>query len=210
MSLEMLRGLFQRPHPVSDAPLAQGAGPVVPVHAVGEPIGQSERFGECLAHVLRHEGGYVDHPRDPGGATNMGVTIGTLSDWIGRPATKAEVRALSRDLAAAIYHRRYWLPVRGDALGPGLDLVVFDYGVNSGPARAVRTLQAALGVDMDGVMGAVTINALAGRDREPLIRDVSARRRAFLRGLSTYDTFGRGWERRVAEVEAAALAKLNL
>lgn len=202
----MLRRFFTRPHPVvvSDSPVAMGGG--VPVHAMGEPIGQSERFGECLAHVLRHEGGYVDHPRDPGGATNMGITIGTLSDWLGRPATKAEVRALSRDLAAAIYHRRYWLPVRGDALGSGLDLVVFDYGVNSGPVRAVRTLQAAIGVDMDGVMGPVTINALAGRDREPLIRDVSARRRAFLRSLSTYDTFGRGWERRVAEVEAAALA----
>jgi lysozyme family protein len=179
----------------------------IPVVAVGDGhIGQSERFGVCLAHVLRHEGGYVDHARDPGGATNMGITIGTLSDWLGRPATKAEVRALPKDIAAAIYHKNYWLPVRGDALGPGLDLAVMDFAVNSGPGRAVRTLQAALGVQMDGAMGPVTLGALAGRDRVALVQDICDRRMAFLRSLDTFDAFGRGWSRRVAEVEDAALS----
>lgn len=201
MSLEMLRAMFARPNPVEVAPIAQGTG--VPP---GDQIGQSARFGECLSHVLKHEGGYADHPRDPGGATNMGITIGALSDWLGRPATKAEVRELSRDVAAAIYHRRYWLPVRGDALGPGLDLVVFDFAVNSGPGRAVKTLQAALGVSADGGMGPVTLSALAKRDRPALIRDICARRRAFLRALPTYDAFGRGWEKRVAAIEQAALS----
>lgn len=190
MSLEMLRAMFARPHPV-----AEPAAPARP-----------DRFEACLDHVLQHEGGYVDHPRDPGGATNMGITIGTLSDWLGRPATRAEVRDLSRETAAAIYRARYWQAVQGDSLPVGLDLVLFDYAVNSGPGRAVRTLQAVLGVAMDGAIGPVTLAALAGRDREQLIREVCARRLAFLRSLSTYDAFGRGWERRVAAIEAAALA----
>lgn len=189
MSLDMFRALFARPHPVAE--------PAAPAR---------DRFEACLDHVLQHEGGYVDHPRDPGGATNMGITIGTLSDWLGRPATRAEVRDLSRETAAAIYRARYWQAVQGDSLPVGLDLVLFDYAVNSGPGRAVRTLQAVLGVPMDGAIGPVTLSALAGRDREQLIREVCARRRAFLRSLSTYDAFGRGWERRVAAVEAAALA----
>ncbi len=223
---QSLARLFARaPAPVSDAVVSREKAigdtqtalsrtgdtqNAIPVVAVGDKpvIGQSERFGVCLAHVLRHEGGYVDHARDPGGATNMGITIGTLSDWLGRPATKAEVRALPKDIAAAIYHKRYWLPVRGDALGPGLDLAVFDYAVNSGPGRAVRTLQAALGVQMDGAMGPVTLAALAGRDRVALVQDICDRRMAFLRSLDTFDTFGRGWSRRVAEVEDAALAVL--
>jgi lysozyme family protein len=180
----------------------------VPTDETQKPviIGQSTRFGDCLAAVLRHEGGYVDHPRDPGGATNMGITIGTLSDWLGRPATKEDVRNLPVSIAAAIYHKRYWMPVRGDALGLGLDLAVFDYAVNSGPARAVKTLQAALGVDMDGVIGPKTLAAVATRKRPDLIAAVCARRMAFLRSLDTFDTFGKGWQRRVSEVQAAALA----
>lgn len=180
----------------------------IPVVAVGEPgvIGQSERFGVCLAAVLKHEGGYVDHPSDPGGATNMGITIGTLSEWLGRPATKDEVRTLSPSIAAAIYHKRYWLPVRGDALGPGLDLAVFDYAVNSGPGRAVRELQAVLGVAQDGSLGPLTLAALATRRRHDVIAALCGRRMAFLRGLRTFETFGKGWQRRVAEVQAAALA----
>lgn len=183
----------------SPALTVEDALPVLPI------IGQSERFGECLAHVLKHEGGYVDHPADPGGATNMGITIGTLSDWMGRPATKEQVRDLPRDIAAAIYHKRYWLPVRGDALGPGLDLAVFDYAVNSGPGRAVRTLQAALGVEADGAMGPVTLGALAGRNRTDLIAAICARRMAFLQSLPTFRTFGKGWQRRVAAIQDAAL-----
>lgn len=200
--LEFLARLFRAPAPVSEAPKSG-----VPVLAVGEPsiIGQSERFGICLAHVLRHEGGYVDDPRDPGGATNMGITIGTLSDWLGRPATKDEVRNLPRDIAEAIYHKRYWLPVLGDALGPGVDLAVFDYAVNSGPGRAIRSLQRAVGAQPDGVMGPATLAALAGRDRSALVQDICDRRIAFFQSLDTFDAFGRGWMRRVSEVEDAAL-----
>lgn len=197
MSLDMLRAMFARPK--AEVAIAQGVG-------AGEPVGKSDRFAACLPHILKHEGGYVDHPRDPGGATNMGITIGTLSEWRSRTVTKKELRNITPETVAAIYRARYWDAVRADELGPGLDLAVFDYAVNSGPGRAAKALQAALGVPADGGVGPVTLAALAGRDRAALIEDICARRRAFLQSLSTYDTFGRGWEKRVAAVEAAALA----
>lgn len=166
---------------------------------------EGSRFDASLEHVLRHEGGWSDHPRDPGGATMRGITLRTFSDWRGREVSKEALRAISAEEVAAIYRARYWDAVQGDRLPPGVDLAVFDFAVNSGPGRAARTLQAALGVTMDGAIGPVTLAALASRDRAALVRDLCARRRAFLRGLGTYDTFGRGWERRVSEIEAAAL-----
>ncbi len=98
-------------------------------------------FERALSLVLKHEGGFADHPADPGGATMMGITQATLAEWRGRPVTKDEVRALSRVEAGAIYRARYWDAVKGDDLPSGLDLAAFDYAVNSGPARAVRTIQ---------------------------------------------------------------------
>lgn len=89
-------------------------------------------FERALALVLVHEGGYVDHPAYPGGATNLGITIGTLSDWLDRAATKAEVRALTKATVAPIYRKNYWDAVRGDDLPSGVDYCVFDFAVNSG------------------------------------------------------------------------------
>jgi hypothetical protein len=101
-------------------------------------------FDRALTLVLQSEGGYADDPRDPGGATNRGITRATLARWRGRPVSKAELRALGRAEAAAIYRALYWDALRGDDLPAGLDIALFDYGVNSGPARAARTLQAVL------------------------------------------------------------------
>ena len=117
----------------------------------------AQRFARCLDIVLAAEGGYVDNPLDAGGATNMGITRATLARWRGVvPASdlpKAEVRALTRAEAAAIYEARYWRRVAGPELPAGLDLALFDYAVNSGPVRAVKTLQTALGVVADGLVG---------------------------------------------------------
>lgn len=189
--------LFARPAGVSVADGPPPAPPVVPASA---------RFSACLAEVLRHEGGFVDHPADPGGATNRGITLATLSDWRGRPVSKSEVRALTVAEAAAIYRARYWDVVQGDRLPPGVDLAVFDFAVNSGPGRAARTLQQVLVVPQDGAIGPVTLAALA---RAPgpvtLIIALCDARLRFLRGLPTWPTFGKGWARRVEEVEGAAL-----
>lgn len=188
--LSRLAGLWTR------AP-AVVAPPVVPVSA---------RFAACLAQVLRHEGGYVDHPADPGGATNLGITLATLAAWRGKPVTKQDVRDLTVAEAGEIYRARYWLPIRGDALPPGVDLAVFDAAVNSGPMRAAKWLQSVLGVAQDGEIGLQTLAALA---RAPgpvtVITDLCDARMRYLRGLPTWSTFGRGWTRRVAEVEGEAL-----
>lgn len=168
------------------------------------------RFDLCLAHVLRHEGGYVDHPADPGGATNMGITIKTLARW--RQVSpwwdlpKAEVKELSHGEAGRIYRALYWTACQAGDLPPGIDLAVFDYAVNSGPDRAIRTLQAALGVIVDGRVGPLTIAAARKADAARIINAVCDRRLGFLRALKTFPTFGRGWTSRVASVRAAALA----
>jgi lysozyme family protein len=166
----------------------------------------SASFAASLREVFRHEGGYVDHPLDPGGATNRGITRATLAAHRGRPVSKAEVMALSADEAAAIYRQRYWDAVKGDDLPAGVDLAVFDAAVNSGPGRAARWLQQELGVCVDGVVGPRTLAAARAADARALIARYSRRRLGFLQRLATWRAFGRGWGRRVAEVERAALA----
>ncbi|AWB20838.1 hypothetical protein DA075_07865 [Methylobacterium currus] len=162
-------------------------------------------FERALSLVLIHEGGWSDDPADPGGATNLGVTIGTLSLWLGRPATRAEVRALTPASVAPLYRRRFWDAIQGDALPAGLDYALFDFAVNSGPKRAVIGLQRVLGLADDGRLGPVTLAALESRDGPGLIDALSDGRLSFLRALSTWPRFGRGWARRVEEVRAAAL-----
>jgi lysozyme family protein len=162
-------------------------------------------FDRSLVPLLKHEGGYVDHPRDPGGATNMGITIGTLRAWRGKPVTKMDVMNLSKSEASAIYRKQYWDAVRGDDLPSGLDYAVFDYTVNSGAGRAVRDLQRVLGVTVDGQMGAITLDAIRKRNTRELITLYMDRRLSFLRNLRTWSTFGRGWQRRVDEVRTLAL-----
>ncbi|MBF0680874.1 MAG: glycoside hydrolase family 108 protein [Devosia sp.] len=168
------------------------------------------RFDACLDHMLAQEGGYVDHPADPGGATNMGITRKTLARWRNiSPWTelpKSAVEGLTRTEAARIYRALYWNPCRADQFPPGLDLALFDFAVNSGPDRAVRTLQAGLGVAADGVVGPVTTSAAQKADANEAINDLCDRRLRFLQGLSTFPTFGRGWTRRVADIRKTALA----
>ena len=167
----------------------------------------SESFESALTCVLRQEGGYSDHPSDPGGATMMGITQATLSEWRGHAVTKADVRALTRAEVAEIYRKQYWNAVAGDQLPAGLDLAVFDFAVNSGASRAIRSLQRVLGIEADGRIGPVTLKALSSCDPAEIIIRLSALRLAFLEALSTFPVFGRGWTRRVREVEAEA-AKL--
>lgn len=163
------------------------------------------RFAECLPLILKHEGGYVDHPRDPGGATNLGVTIGTLSEWLGRPATKTEVKALTVAKVAPIYETRYWRAAGCDRLPKGLDYAVFDFAVNSGPGRAVKVMQSAAGVVPDGAVGPKTLAAVERVGAVEMVRRVQQRRENFLRSLGTFRTFGKGWMRRVDDVTRQAV-----
>lgn len=165
----------------------------------------ASRFAECLPLILKHEGGYVDHPRDPGGATNLGITIGTLSEWLGRPATKAEVKALTEADVAPIYEARYWRAAGCHRMPKGLDYALFDFAVNSGVSRAVKVMQSAAGVGADGVVGPNTLAAVERVGAEEMVRRVQQRRESFLRSLSTFPTFGKGWMRRVNDVTRQAL-----
>ena len=162
-------------------------------------------FERCLPHVLQYEGGFVNHPADPGGATNKGITIATYRKW--KPgATVAQLRGITDAEVAAIYKAWYWQPVRGDELPAGLDLVAFDAAVNSGPSRSAKWLQLAVGVDQDGKIGPATIKA-AGYNYPPAaIMRAIAIRRGFLKSLKTWPTFGKGWTARLDAIEAAALA----
>jgi lysozyme family protein len=166
-------------------------------------------FERAFAQTLKHEGGYVDHPSDPGGATNLGVTIGTLSQHLGRPATKAEVRALTPEAVKPIYKRNYWDAVDGDLLHPAVAYALYDYAVNSGPKRATIAVQRLVGVADDGKLGPITRAAIAKRDPSDLVRAICHERLGFLRRLSTWRTFGKGWTRRVEGVEREALQMAN-
>ncbi len=162
-------------------------------------------FEACLRITLTHEGGWADHPSDPGGATMKGITIGTYAGWKGRKVTKAELRAISDAEVAAIYRKKYWDVVRGDDLPAGLDLVAFDGAVNSGPSRGAKWVQAALEVSQDGKIGPVTLHAAGLAESGDAINGACDRRMAFLRGLKTWPTFGKGWTRRVDDIRQQAL-----
>lgn len=164
-------------------------------------------FDKVKPVLLKHEGGYVDHPRDPGGATNMGITQGTLSGWRRRKVTKAEVRDLSVDEALAIYKARYWDTVLGDQLPAGVDYATYDFAVNSGPSRAVKYLQRIVGATADGVAGPMTLQAVesCGLSSAQIVERLCDARLAFMKRLRTWSTFGKGWSARVREVKKVSV-----
>lgn len=173
--------------------------------AAATPGRTGDRFERCLALVLEHEGGFANHPDDPGGATKYGITHRTLSDFRGAEVTVEDVRALTREEAREIYRANYWNPMRCGELPAGVDLMVFDFGVNAGPGRSVRLLQQAAGVTADGSIGPITMAAVGAADPKRLIAPMAERRMDYYRSLSTFDTFGRGWTRRTDATREAAL-----
>ncbi len=184
--------------------------PAGPVTIAGAPAHKGSNFDACLTLVLGAEGGFANDARDKGGATNFGITIGTLTDWRrGRSSdatvTIDDVRALTLDEAKEIYRSRYWNVLRCEDLPPGVDLLVFDFGVNAGTARSARVLQQVLGVEQDGSVGPVTLNGLNTCPADKVIRDFSARRLDFYRSLDDFSVFGAGWTNRTNSMLEAAL-----
>lgn len=164
----------------------------------------AENFAPALQRALVHEGGFVNHRKDPGGATNKGVTQRIYDGFRERRNLPTRtVSAITGDEVREIYRRQYWEAIKGDALPAGIDYVVFDGAINSGPAQSVKWLQRALGsVKVDGVIGEATLAAIDGYpDHDHLIALMIGRRLAFLQALTTWSTFGRGWSARVAQVK---------
>lgn len=164
---------------------------------------------DIINAILRREGGYVDHPADKGGPTNHGITLGTLSDWRGRPATAEDVRALTHEQAAIIYRQRYlYDPGLDEVHDDNLQALLVDCAVNHGPGRAVKFLQQALGnVQVDGDLGPRTRtamnNALNTVGGDCLYSAVLAQRARFYGRIITNNpsqaVFAAGWMARLAE-----------
>lgn len=144
----------------------------------------SGNFVRCLASTLEFEGGWSDHPADPGGATMKGITIGRYRQYYPK-ATKSDLRNISEADLQKIYRVDYWDKVHGDRLAAGVDLATFDFGVNSGPGRANQYLA-----------------RVVGGPNVETVKRLCAARLAFVRGLGTFSVFGKGWTRRITTIEA--------
>lgn len=165
-------------------------------------------FQRALPLLLKHEGGFVNHPDDPGGATNKGITIATYRQYINRNGTVADLKRITDAQVGIVYKRQYWDKVSGDSLPSGVDYAVADFAINSGPSRAAKYLQGVVGVAQDGKIGPVTLAAVKKRDPAHVIRRLCADRLEFMKRIRNgrlWETFGRGWQRRVDEVEAVSL-----
>ena len=158
-----------------------------------------DNFEHCLKMLLHHEGGFVNHPKDPGGMTNLGVTKKVYDAWIGRESTEAEMRALTPADVGPIYKKNYWDKVRGDDLPAGVDWAAFDWAVNSGAGRPAKAIQRIVGATQDGAIGPKTLQAVMDVEPEKIVEGVYDIRQKFYESLKTFDTFGRGWTRRNQE-----------
>ena len=166
-------------------------------------------FKPCLEFVLKHEGGWADHPLDPGGATMKGVTLAVYQNYLGRKVSKEELRKIPQEHLVDIYKSLYWDKVRCDALAAGVDLVVFDMAVNSGVSRSAKILQRCVGAVPDGVIGPRTMGLVNGIPAKDIIIKFSDGRENFYKSLGTFDTFGKGWLRRTEECEEKALTMIG-
>jgi len=187
------------------APAAATIEAPLAVAAVKTPVVDSN-FDRCVGITLSQEGGFVDNPHDPGGATNLGITLETLAKFRGKEVTVQDVKDLTRAEAEEIYRANYWLPARCNDLRPGVDLMVFDFGVNAGPITSVKLLQRVVGTTDDGSLGPETMAACKAMDVRKLIEALAEARLAYYRKLPTFADFGRGWTARTAQVKSAALA----
>lgn len=191
-----------------------------PKEVAAMPTSYSPAFVSAVNYVLDHEAGYVNNPKDPGGATNMGITYKTLARWRGvspRSITPQDVKNLTRDEAIAIYDAMYWDTVRADRLPPAIAYAAFDFAINSGPARAVKELQKLIGTKADGIIGGHTMRRIAAvEDKAKLVNDYLDARLAFMKrakhhktGARLWPTFKNGWSKRVADVRKRSLRHVS-
>ena len=162
-------------------------------------------FVKCLELILHHEGGYVNHPKDPGGETNLGVTKRVYEDFGG---TK-DMKELTKEDVEPIYKKNYWDRVKGDDLPEGLDLCIFDFAVNAGPGRAAKFIQRLVDTTVDGGIGPNTLKCINDHVEQygvsTTIDQYQSERHNYYQSLSTFETFGRGWTKRVIETTRLAL-----
>lgn len=165
----------------------------------------NHNFDTCLAMLLKHEGGYVDHPEDPGGMTNLGVTKRTYDEFHGTDIDEEGMRNLKKSDVEPIYRSNYWNRCRCQDLPAGVDWAVFDFAVNAGTGRAAKALQQAVEAEQDGSIGPLTLMKVKDHEVVNIINRIAIYREQFYRSLSTFDTFGKGWIRRNDETRRQAI-----
>jgi len=169
----------------------------------------SEKFNKSLEAILKWEGGFVNHPKDPGGITNMGITKKVYENYTTKKVTEQDMRELTHADVIPIYKEKYWNPLRAEYLPEGLALCVFDFGVNAGVNRSSRYLQEMVGATVDGIVGPKTIKTANdyykkhGKNYTILL--FQEMRRNYYKQLHHFDTFGKGWLNRVNDIEKIAL-----
>tara|TARA_S200002703_G_scaffold61077_1_gene52969 strand:+ start:159 stop:674 length:516 start_codon:yes stop_codon:yes gene_type:complete len=168
-----------------------------------------ENFDKSLQLLLKHEGGFVNHERDPGGMTNLGVTKSVYEEWLGYEVDKQDMMKLTPEDVAPIYLNNYWIKANCDELPSGLDYVVFDWAVNSGVSRSSKGIQKCCGANPDGVIGPKTLELVVGQDTKFMIEKFKQVRQRFYEGLNHFDAFGRGWTRRNDEATEVALGMVE-
>jgi lysozyme family protein len=159
--------------------------------------------------MLASEGGYVNHPSDPGGMTNLGVTKRVWEEWVGRESNEKEMRSLTPEMVEPLYKRKFWDACKCDDLPSGIDYLVFDFAVNAGVGRSAKILQTAVGAIPDGGIGPMTLAAVNAIPEAELIEKFSQAKEDFYRSLNTFETFGKGWLNRVAAVKVKATSMLG-
>jgi len=165
----------------------------------------NRNWDKCFDLVIVNEGGYVDNPADPGGATNWGCTKAVWEQYIGHEVSKEDIRNLTKEDVKPLYKRNYWDAIHGDALPSGLDYCLFDCAINSGVGRAAKFIQEIVGVFADGAIGNNTVTAINQMNTVTMINEFSDKRQAFLETLKTFPVFGKGWTKRVTEVRIKSL-----
>ena len=164
-----------------------------------------ENFEECLKMLLHHEGGYVNHPDDPGGETNLGVTKKVYAASGG----KKSMKKLTVKDVAPIYKKSYWARLKCDDLPSGLDFCAFDWGVNSGTGRAAKALQKICGASVDGAIGPKTLALINRQNPKYMIEEFGKIRQEFYESLGTFKTFGKGWTRRNKETTETSISMIK-
>ena len=164
-----------------------------------------DNFDECLKMLLHHEGGYVNHPSDPGGETNLGVTKKVYQEWGG---TK-DMKDLTVEDVAPIYKKNYWDRCKCDDLESGVDWVVFDWAVNSGTGRSAKAIQKICGATQEGAIGPKTLALIGKQNTQYVVEEFGKIRQDFYESLKTFDTFGKGWTRRNKETTEKALEMIE-
>jgi len=169
------------------------------------------KFEEALRYTLAEEGGYVNHPKDPGGVTNLGVTKRALEDWKGGTISNDEMRSLTPEKVAPFYRQQYWDKCRCEDLPPGVDFLVFDTAVNMGPGVAAKLLQEAVGAKVDGVIGPLTVANSKAAMHYAVVMQMSFLRALRYMKTKNIETFGNGWAVRLKRVQdVAAKASIHV